>query len=99
MKGELWLRTANIPAALLVGLILRCFPTYFIYNHDFRFFFQVIESFMRSHGKHILDNYADSLLAVFQKLISSKALDQYGFQLANIFLHYVNVCVFYMNIK
>ncbi|VDO30255.1 unnamed protein product [Onchocerca flexuosa] len=67
MKGELWLRTANIPAALLV-----------------------IESFMRSHGKHILANYANNLLAVFQKLISSKALDQYGFQLANIFLHYVN---------
>ncbi|CAG9533563.1 unnamed protein product [Cercopithifilaria johnstoni] len=67
MKGELWLRTANIPAALLV-----------------------IESFMRSHGKHILDNYANSLLAVFQKLISSKALDQHGFQLASIFLHYVN---------
>ncbi|KAL3998143.1 Cse1 family protein [Acanthocheilonema viteae] len=67
MKGELWLRTANIPAALLV-----------------------IESFMRSHGKYILDNYANSLVAVFQKLISSKALDQHGFQLANIFLHYVN---------
>ncbi|EJW87827.1 hypothetical protein WUBG_01263 [Wuchereria bancrofti] len=67
MKGELWLRTANIPAALLV-----------------------IESFMRSHGKHILDNYANGLLAVFQKLISSKALDQHGFQLASIFLHYVN---------
>lgn len=67
MKGELWLRTANIPAALLV-----------------------IESFMHSHGKHILDNYSNSLLAVFQKLISSKALDQHGFQLASIFLHYVN---------
>uniref|UniRef100_A0A915PJA9 Exportin-2 n=1 Tax=Setaria digitata TaxID=48799 RepID=A0A915PJA9_9BILA len=67
MKEELWLRTANIPAALLV-----------------------IESFMCSHAKHILDNYANSLLAVFQKLISSKALDQYGFQLASIFLRYVN---------
>lgn len=67
-------------------------PTQFaiiILNH---FCFQVIESFMHSHGKHILDNYANSLLAVFQKLISSKALDQHGFQLASIFLHYVNVC-------
>lgn len=29
MKGELWLRTANIPAALLVSLIFRSFPIQF----------------------------------------------------------------------
>ncbi|VDN03504.1 unnamed protein product [Thelazia callipaeda] len=67
MKGELWQRTANIPAALLV-----------------------IESFMNSHSKHILHEHAKNLLAVFQKLISSKALDQHGFQLANIFLQCLN---------
>uniref|UniRef100_F1KQX7 Exportin-2 n=1 Tax=Ascaris suum TaxID=6253 RepID=F1KQX7_ASCSU len=60
MKEELWLRSANIPAALLV-----------------------IESFMRCHSGYILENHAAVLLAIFQRLIGSKALDQYGFQLAS----------------
>lgn len=53
---------------------------------------------MHCHGKYILGNYASSLLAVFQKLISAKALDQHGFQLARIFLPYVNVCLPHMNL-
>ncbi|VDM43721.1 unnamed protein product [Toxocara canis] len=67
MKEELWLRSANIPAALLV-----------------------IESFMRSHSDYVLSNHAPMLQAIFQRLIGSKALDQYGFQLANTLIHFTS---------
>ncbi|VDN18647.1 unnamed protein product [Gongylonema pulchrum] len=90
MKEELWLRTANIPAALLV-FFFKAFSGFYSkktleVSHRV---LQVVESFLRSHTEHILKNYANILLAIFQKLIGSKALDQHGFQLANTFLNYI----------